>query len=45
MDKKLYVAPELTELGEIEAITQAEGLDGNDDQFYFFSWGTDPTSG
>jgi hypothetical protein len=45
MEKKEYIAPELTLLGDVEEITKGEGCQGNDDQWWFFHWGTDPTSG
>jgi len=45
MEKKVYTAPELTLLGEVEEITKGEGVRGNDDQWWFIRWGTDPTSG
>jgi len=45
MDKKEYTAPELTLLGDVEELTKGEGLKGSDDQWWFITWGTDPTSG
>lgn len=48
MGKKEYTTPELKLLGDVEELTRGEGFSGSDDQFYFFSWGSndpDPTSG
>lgn len=38
-----YEAPSITEVGTVRELTLAQGLSGNDDQFLFFTWGTDPT--
>jgi len=45
MDKKPYIEPELTLLGDVEDLTKGEGIRGSDDQWWFIRWGTDPTSG
>jgi hypothetical protein len=42
--KKHYEIPELELLGDIEELTQGEGCQGNDDQWWFFRWGEDPSS-
>lgn len=41
--KKQYQAPELLRQGDLRSRTQGDGLAGNDDSFWFFSWGTDPS--
>jgi len=42
MEKKEYIAPDLTELGDVEEFTKGEGCDGHDDQWWFFRWGERP---
>ncbi|MGH1561885.1 lasso RiPP family leader peptide-containing protein [Mumia sp. DW29H23] len=37
-----YEAPKLTEVGSVRDLTLGQGLDGNDDQFLFFTWGENP---
>jgi len=36
-----YEAPKLVEVGSVRDLTLAEGRDGHDDRFLFFTWGTD----
>ena len=41
--QKKYEAPKLSKIGDLRTNTKGEGLRGNDDQFLWFSWGTDPS--
>lgn len=45
MDKKPYETPELKRLGDVTELTQGDGWDGTDDQWWRFHWGEDPSSG
>ena len=45
MEKKEYITPDLTELGDVEEFTRGEGWRGNDDQWWFFHWGVDRDPG
>ncbi|GAA4191445.1 hypothetical protein GCM10022288_22240 [Gryllotalpicola kribbensis] len=36
-----YEAPSIRTVGSVSGTTLAQGTDGNDDQFLFFTWGTD----
>jgi hypothetical protein len=45
MEKKEYITPELTTEGDVEELTKGDGWRGNDDQWWFIHWGTDPTTG
>ncbi len=36
-----YEAPSIKSVGSIADLTLAEGSDGNDDRFLFFTWGTE----
>ncbi|MCK9794845.1 lasso RiPP family leader peptide-containing protein [Isoptericola sp. 4D.3] len=38
----MYEAPRITEAGSVRDLTLAQGLDGNDDRFLFFTWGDKP---
>ena len=38
----MYDAPRITEVGSVRDLTLAEGLDGKDDKWLFFRYGTDP---
>lgn len=44
-EKKIYIEPQLNVIGEVEELTQGEGLRGDDDQWWFIQYGTDPASG
>lgn len=46
-EKKDYITPELTPLGDIEEITKGQGWRGHADQLWILPifWGVDPTSG
>ncbi len=44
MDKKEYTTPELTLISDVEELTKGQGMRGHDDQWWFFTVGTDPTS-
>ena len=41
---KHYEAPKLDEIGSVADVTRGEGWQGNDDGFWIFSWGSDPSS-
>ena len=43
-EKKTYSKPDVKELGSLEDLTHGEGWQGQDDQWWLFSWGTDPGS-
>jgi len=36
-----YEAPSIKAVGSVADLTLAEGSDGNDDRFLFFTWGTE----
>lgn len=38
--QKTYEAPRLTAVGSIKDLTLGRGLDGHDDSFLCFSWGS-----
>ena len=37
--KKPYETPTLEEIGTVEALTGGQGWHGDDDQWWFFTWG------
>ena len=39
-DKLQYTTPELKRLGTVDGLTQGAGSIGTDDQFWFFTWGS-----
>jgi hypothetical protein len=41
MQQQAYEAPTIVEVGSVRDLTLAQGLSGHDDQFWFFTWGTD----
>ena len=43
IEKKTYTTPELIPLGDVTKSTQGEGWDGQDDQWWRFHWGEDPS--
>ncbi|WP_277209508.1 lasso RiPP family leader peptide-containing protein [Isoptericola croceus] len=40
----MYEAPRITEAGSVRDLTLAQGINGNDDKFLFFSWGENPSA-
>ncbi len=43
-EKKAYSKPDVKALGSLEDLTHGQGWLGSDDQWWGFSWGTDPVS-
>ena len=43
-EKKAYEKPELMVIGSAAELTLGQGWAGDNDQWWFFSWGTDPNS-
>ncbi|MFQ5349020.1 MAG: lasso RiPP family leader peptide-containing protein [Thermoanaerobaculia bacterium] len=42
--KQRYETPTLDEIGTVEALTGGQGWNGDEDQWWFFTWGQKPGS-
>ena len=42
MEKKEYLPPDLSELGDVEEFTKGQGFCGSDDQWWFIHYGEYP---